>query len=378
MTSELPPQLPPHLSAYPESIAAGPYASPSAPLSPPDALPAAEDIQRPGPGALISFCWLIGLFGGQILFTIFAIVIVIGVNAVNGVPFDPAKLEESGWTNTMLIGASQFATALVALIAALVHARKNTVERLQLRLPQARHWALGILAVIPMSIIATEAAIVVGQLDGFSLKFLEESVKGVDSMPLAAMLLFGCAFPGLFEELLFRGVMGRGMTERHGVWTGVTVASVFFGIAHLVPAHAVSAAIMGVFLHLAFLYSRSFWVPVIMHFINNSLAFLTSRYDQYVPIPGYTTDLDSSEGLHIPAPLLACGVLAAVMLVTCWRYFKSPPQSFEKQPPTAASEAPQCITVAPTRPAAIGWLLVGALLASQALLIAVLANSVER
>lgn len=374
MNSELPPQYP----SYPEAVEAGPYASPLAPTPSPEALPTAPPIHRYGPGILISFCWLLGLFAGQILFTIVAVAIIVGVNAAKGVPFDPTKLGESAWTNTLLIGASQFATALVALLAAVVHARKNPVERLRLQLPHPRHWAFAILTVIPMSIVATEAAIIVGKLDGFSLKLLQESVKGIDSMPLAAMLLFGCVFPGLFEELLFRGVMGRGMTERNGVWIGVTFASIYFGVAHLVPAHAVSAAIMGVFMHLAFLYSRSFWVPVLIHFINNSLAFLTSRYDQFVPIPGYTTDLGDVSGSHVPAPLLACGALAAIALIGSWRYFRSPSPAAEKQPPAALSDAMSITADSPTRSAVVAWLLIGGLLASQSLLWAVLANSIER
>jgi uncharacterized protein len=381
MSSELPPQLPANLPpypVYPEAMEAGEYLPPMAQKAPPESLPMGEPIRKIGPGVLISFCWLIGVFVAQFLFAVVAVAIIIGVNAANGVEFEPTKLTESSWANILLLGSSQFAIAFVALIAAVVHARKNTFERLQLYLPQARHWAFAILGIIPMSIIATEAAIIVGKLDGFSLKLLEESVRGIDSMPIVAMLAFGCVFPGLFEELLFRGVMGRGMTERHGVWVGVTFASIFFGVAHLVPAHAVSAAIMGVFLHLAFLYSRSFWVPVLMHVVNNALAFLTSRYDEFVPIPGYTTDLDDVAGSHVPAPLLASGALAAIALVACWRYFRSAPATVEKQALAPINEQGATIPAPLSGSAGIAWLLIGGLLASQSLLMAVMANSIEK
>ena len=272
----------------------------------------------------------------------------------------------------MLLASSQFATMFVALAAAFVHGRHNFIERLDLRLPRRHHWALGVLAVIPMSIIATETAMIVGQLDGVSLKYLQDSLDSMNAVPFAGILLFGCVFPGVFEELLFRGVLGKGMTGRWGprwlgIATGVGFASLYFGLAHIIPAHAASAAVMGVFLHLAFLYSRSFWVPVLIHVVNNAMAFTLSRYEHIMPIPGYTSDLGGDAAAHISPQLLAAGFFATLALVVCWRHFR-----------TTAPDDSKAGTATPTSSAGLGWLLVTGLLVTQAILVVVLANSVEK
>jgi membrane protease YdiL (CAAX protease family) len=334
-------------------------------------------VPKPGPGVLISFCWLIGLILAQIAFSVAAVLIIVVISLVLGEQPDLSSIGGSGWQSILMVVAAQIATATVALGAAFVHARHDFVDRLQLRLPKARHWAFGLLAVIPMSILATEAAIVVGKLDGFSLKFLEQSMSGFNTMPLAFMLVLGCVFPGLFEELLFRAVMGRGMTGRYNVWIGVAIASLFFGIAHLIPAHLVSAAIMGVFLHLSYLYSRSFWVPVSIHFVNNAMAFLTSRYEEVFPVPGYTTDLSGDAISHIPIPLLAAGLIAAIALVACWRHFRSSPLG-ESPTKDFPIDAPQFGAIAESRSLAINSLLLIGVLVTQTILASTLMHSVVR
>lgn len=332
----------------------------------------------PGPGILISFCWLLALIGAQIGFGIVAFIVIGAISVASGMQVDfnnPnsfKELYESGWASQMLLAASQFSTMFVALAAVAVHARSNFAERLELRLPALRHWALGMLAVIPMSILATEAAIIVGELDGFSLKYLQESLNGVNAVPYASVLVFGCLFPGLFEELFFRGVLGRGMTGKWGpslLGTGIGVgfASLFFGMAHMIPAHVASAALMGVFLHLAFLYSRSFWVPVSMHIVNNAMAFTLSRYENIMPIPGYTSDMGGETISHISPQLFCAGFFATLALMLCWRQVRAKStDEVNKAPETQAA------------PLGLGWLLIVGVLLTQAILVVALTMSVEK
>lgn len=335
-------------------------------------------VEKAGPGVLISFCWLIALFVAQIgagmaAWMVIAIIAIASGREMNMA--DPKAMEEvfeSDWGTHLILAVSQFSTMLVALLAAVVHARRNFVERLDLRLPHPRHWALGMMAVVPMSILATEAAIIVGQLDGFSLDFLQDSLEGVNKVPYVSVLVFGCMFPGVFEELLFRGVIGRGMSDRYasrpwGIWVSVGFASLFFGMAHMLPAHVASAALMGVFLHMAFLFSRSFWVPVSMHIVNNAMAFTLSRYENLAPIPGYTTDLGGDRLSHIPPALLAAGFFATLALVMCWRHFR-----------TVLPDHTQSAPVQSQTSASLGWLFVIGLLLTQAILVVVLASSVEK
>src|SRR5207253_3949551 len=74
--------------------------------------------------------------------------------------------------------------------------------------------------------------------------------------------------PGLGEELWCRGFLGRGLVGRYGMIGGVVLTSFFFGLLHVEPRQAAAVALMAIVLHLAYLATRSFWVPVLLHTMN--------------------------------------------------------------------------------------------------------------
>lgn len=80
--------------------------------------------------------------------------------------------------------------------------------------------------------------------------------------------------PGVVEELWCRGFLGRGLCARYGLWAGVLITSLFFGFLHLEPIYALVTASMGAYLHFVFLASRSIWVPIGLHALNNGLGVL--------------------------------------------------------------------------------------------------------
>ncbi|MBX9623725.1 MAG: CPBP family intramembrane metalloprotease [Gemmataceae bacterium] len=81
--------------------------------------------------------------------------------------------------------------------------------------------------------------------------------------------------PGVAEELWCRGFLGRGLVGRYGPWLGVLFTSMFFGLLHIYPpAYVLITAVMGAVLHFTYLMSRSLWVPILLHVLNNSLAAL--------------------------------------------------------------------------------------------------------
>jgi membrane protease YdiL (CAAX protease family) len=89
-----------------------------------------------------------------------------------------------------------------------------------------------------------------------------------------AVLAIGVC-PGVVEEVWCRGFLGRGLIGRHGWAAGVVVTSLFFGLLHIFPPwYVIVTGAMGVGLHLVYLASRSLWIPILLHTLNNSLAAL--------------------------------------------------------------------------------------------------------
>lgn len=92
-----------------------------------------------------------------------------------------------------------------------------------------------------------------------------------------AVLLIG-VFPGVCEELWCRGFIGRGLVGLHGYFWGVLLSSFLFGLIHGDPRQGTMAMVLGVVLHLIYLLGRSLWLPILLHFLNNSLAVTLPRF----------------------------------------------------------------------------------------------------
>jgi hypothetical protein len=91
------------------------------------------------------------------------------------------------------------------------------------------------------------------------------------------------------EELVFRGYPFQRLVESLGPVGAVTVSSAFFGLAHLGNAHhtwisTVNTMLVGVPLSIAYLRTRSLWMPVGMHFIWNYIQGFVFG----LPLSGYT------------------------------------------------------------------------------------------
>jgi membrane protease YdiL (CAAX protease family) len=80
---------------------------------------------------------------------------------------------------------------------------------------------------------------------------------------------------GIFEEILFRGILFRITEEKLGSVWALVISSSFFGFAHLGNENstvfsAVAITIeAGLLLGAAFIYSRNLWLPIFIHFAWN-------------------------------------------------------------------------------------------------------------
>lgn len=86
-------------------------------------------------------------------------------------------------------------------------------------------------------------------------------------------------FAGLGEEMLFRGVVQAAVAAEigppHGVWIGLAVAAVLFGLLHAItPLYAALAGLIGLYLGWVWLATGNLLTPVISHALYDLLALL--------------------------------------------------------------------------------------------------------
>jgi len=108
-------------------------------------------------------------------------------------------------------------------------------------------------------------------------------------------------FPGIVEELLYRGILFRYL-RRHGFFYAALVSSVIFGLLHLNFSQAFFAGTMGFVL--CYVYDRSghLWPCMILHALHNGSVILL-------------TLIDNQDVLIVPVLYLGVNCLAALISI---------------------------------------------------------------
>jgi uncharacterized protein len=92
---------------------------------------------------------------------------------------------------------------------------------------------------------------------------------------------------------------------------GILATSFFFGLIHVDPCQGTMAMLMGLWLHFVYLMSRSLWLPMLLHFVNNSFGVLvpsSSILDKMLDSPPQTIPVF----VYLSAVLVVFGVAFAL------------------------------------------------------------------
>jgi membrane protease YdiL (CAAX protease family) len=238
---------------------------------------------------------LLFLFATQVPGAVIAALIVVGVALIaperfpKGALADQATLLKSEPMGLALAVAFFFTELLVIgfswLVIRLVVGRDWT-RQLALRRPSATHFLLALASLPALVLLGNVAYEIlrhvfnVPSLTDYGLSGMEEMVDIFGKWPWGfAVLVIGLG-PGIGEELWCRGFLGRGLVGNYGPVLGVIFTSFFFGLIHVDPCQGTMAMIMGLWLHFVYLTTRSLWLPMLLHSLNNSLAVVVPRFPQ--------------------------------------------------------------------------------------------------
>lgn len=288
------------------------------PLVVPDAV---VRIHRPRPGfveaCLLTIAFAVVLFGGVIAFMLLGVAWVWATEGANALKAPPDA--EIGSTaaipprlQPLLVWSFPIGYALAlgftVAVFRLVVGRGWTREVGLHRLP-VTHLLLGMVALPGFIVISDLIARLLFRVSGMEDWVAQQAGLGELFRPFhwsIVVLAIGIG-PGIVEELWCRGFLGRGLVGRYGWTTGVILTSLFFGCLHLFPPpYVVTTAIMGAGLHFTYAMSRSLWVPIVLHVLNNSLSAL--QMVGVIPSEGMERALSD---LPLAAGALAVGVLLA-------------------------------------------------------------------
>jgi len=82
--------------------------------------------------------------------------------------------------------------------------------------------------------------------------------------------------PAVVEELYFRGALQKTLKDWSGKgWLAVMVTAIIFSAFHFSFFGFLSRMALGIILGLIFDYTKTIWLPILLHFINNGVAIIS-------------------------------------------------------------------------------------------------------
>jgi membrane protease YdiL (CAAX protease family) len=241
--------------------------------------------------------WMLGFFvftqiiGGVIGLVCGVIVVAATTDrqVLNKLASDPQGFQQSFefsqlmWPTFLVV---ELISILFGWVALRLIAGRTWPRKVALRLPSLPHLILTLLSLPAFMLIA--------QAVNLATKDYVPTFGGLESLgtmignwPMwLGVLLIGLG-PGIGEELFFRGFLGRGLVGNHGVFLGVILTSVLFGVVHVEPQQVIYAPVMGIMLHFIYLNTRSLLMPMMLHTLNNSLSVLEGWAEVHQTTPAW-------------------------------------------------------------------------------------------
>ncbi|WP_373550932.1 lysostaphin resistance A-like protein [Haliscomenobacter sp.] len=247
---------------------------------------------------LVAFM-LVGLILGSMLIN--ALLLAQGLDGLSflGNMKEDASLQQRNLARWANLFPHLFAFTGGALAVALIFFRRSWLQKLQLR-----HWpnwmfiAAGVLFVLAIFPVAQTSYWLNQQLPlPMWMKDMEKSanelVKVLLHMDSPAELLLNLLTVGvvaaLGEELVFRGIVQQQMNKVFknpilSIW----ITAIIFSAIHMQFVGFLPRMILGAGLGYLFYWSRSLWLPILVHFLFNSLQvvayyFLGEKAEQFSP-----------------------------------------------------------------------------------------------
>jgi membrane protease YdiL (CAAX protease family) len=255
--------------------------------------------------------WTLLMMAAQVVLALVFLTFV-AVLAMAGLFNMPSKPEEM---NQVLVPVGTMTTLLTALAVAWLLFGRETWRKLGVRGFAAQHGLLVVLLVFPLAVVAGEVGNLAAEvLPQFDLEWIEQ----IGQQSWLLVFVSACLLPGVGEEIYFRGFLSRGLVARHGVIAGSLLASLLFALMHLAPVQICGTFVLGLGMQYVFLTTRSLLAPMMLHVLNNTLAFAAVKYEDQISIQG-ATDMPMGEVQHIPLPLIVAA-LASVSVIVALLY----------------------------------------------------------
>ncbi|PKP00009.1 MAG: hypothetical protein CVU13_00395 [Bacteroidetes bacterium HGW-Bacteroidetes-8] len=121
-------------------------------------------------------------------------------------------------------------------------------------------------------------------------QFFKDLMLQIQTNKLSSFLAI-VIFAPLLEEIFCRGIILRGLLHHTTPAKAIIWSAVMFGVMHLNPWQAIPAFLLGLLMGWIYWRTRSLWIVIFIHFINNGFSYLITILFPEIPVDFGFADL---------------------------------------------------------------------------------------
>ncbi|MBU3092536.1 CPBP family intramembrane metalloprotease [Clostridium sp. CM028] len=111
--------------------------------------------------------------------------------------------------------------------------------------------------------------------------FINQAFEELAMSPII-MILSAVVIAPIYEEIVFRGILLRGMANKINPTLALIVSALFFALMHMNIPQGINAFLLGLIIGSIYLNTGSIYLSIFAHFINNSTAISISGAFQLI------------------------------------------------------------------------------------------------
>lgn len=149
---------------------------------------------------------------------------------------------------------------------------------------------------------------------------LKNILDGIYDHPIAIIATVAIAAP-LLEEILFRGIILDGLLKNYKAGVSIAFSSLLFALIHGNMAQGLGAFLMGLFMGWLYWKTKSLYLPIILHCINNSISCIGMLIVPKEKIDTNLIDFFAKDQLYYALVLVSIALCVGGMLFIQKKYF---------------------------------------------------------
>ncbi|MCY6372744.1 CPBP family intramembrane glutamic endopeptidase [Clostridium ganghwense] len=102
---------------------------------------------------------------------------------------------------------------------------------------------------------------------------IQKAFEELAVSPIVLILTVAVLAP-IFEEVIFRGIILNGMAKRLNTKIAIIISAFLFALVHMNLVQGINAFLLGILLGFIYLKTRSIYLSIFAHFINNSVGIM--------------------------------------------------------------------------------------------------------